>query len=192
MAAKTPETPEPPKNEEPGETVTVKVADLQALLARIEKLEREPAELEITTELPQAAALQPGQYVNIAPPAAAPDLRKVRWSKGAIEKTYPSITFVPLINIVVAPHGIPYHLTQSEPVTVPSIVRDFHDTEFQRQKHFYDRYRPESALEVIEGIQRSKEQQGVPIWGRLHLVGSGLLMGESSPAVQVPEKDAKA
>lgn len=182
---KNPETPDEKGATE--ETVTVSKVQLDALLARLDKLEATRGEdIEISTELPQAAALQPGQYVNIAPTNQAPDLRKVRWNKANIEKTYPAVEFIPLINIVVAPHGIPWNLQEGTPITVPSIVRDFHDNEVQRRRHQYDRYRPESPMEIMESIQRSKENPGQPVWGRLHIVGHGLQMGaeQAEPATE--------
>jgi len=187
--------PEPSDNEEPGdETITVKVTDLNALLARIEKLEAQKTEdIEISTDLPQAASLQPGQYVNIAPPTQAPDLRKVRWTRASIEKTYPSVPLTPRINITVAPHGVPWELHDGQPVDVPSIVRDFHDSEVNRIKHANDRYKPESAMEVIESIQRSKESPGQPIWGRLHIVGAGFDLGpDQGGTPSVPPTETKA
>lgn len=185
-----PKKPEPSDNEATEETVTVSKADLTALLSRIQKLETQAAEeIEISTDLPQAAALQPGQYVNIAPANQAPDLRKVRWTRATIEKTYEPVPgFFPLINITVAPHGIPWELHQGEVVTVPSIVKAFHDAEVQRIKHGNDHYKPESPMEILESIQRSKENPGQPIWGRPHIVGHGFNLGaeQAAPANTVP------
>lgn len=182
--------PQPSDKEE--ETVTVSKSQLEALLARVEKLEAEKAEdIEITADLPQAQGLQPGQYVNVGAPNQAPDLRKVRWTKAAIEKAYQPVTFVPLINVTVAPHGIPYGLRRNQQVTVPSIVRDLHDTEFHHQEHQFDRYRTESPMEVLEGIQRSKENPGVPIWGRLHITGHGLDLGPEQQQAAVPPTPAE-
>lgn len=184
-----PKKSEPSENTEATEeTVTVSKTQLDALLARLDALEKQkPEDIEISADLPAAQALRPGQYVNIAAPNQAPDLRKVRWTKSAIEKEYPMVEFQPLINVTVAPHGVPWDLSVDRgPVRVPSIVRDFHDNEYQRIRHQYDRYKPESAIEVIDSIQRSKENQGVPVWGRLHLVGVGLAMGDDQPGVVVP------
>jgi len=192
-----PKKPEPSENEATEQTVSVKLTDLRALMDRIEKLEAQPRveDIEITTELPQAAGLQPGQYVNIAPPSQAPDLRKVRWTRATIEKTYPTVPLTPRINITVAPHGIPWELHDGQPIDVPSIVRDFHDSEVNRIKHANDRYKPESAMEVIESIQRSKESPGQPVWGRLHIVGAGFNLGpdqggEPTPLVNPTETKA--
>jgi hypothetical protein len=178
---------EPSKKEATDETVTVKKSQLDAILARLDQLETQKAdEIEISTELPQAQGLKPGQYVNIAPASQAPDLRKVRWTKADMEKTYQVVEFIPIINVVVAPHGIPWDLHAGDVVKVPSIVRDFHDTEVQRIRHQYDRYRPESLMEIISDIQRSKENPGQPVWGRLHIVGHGFNLGEDQAQVTVP------
>lgn len=181
--AKTPE----PDDKSATETVTVSKTQLDALLARLDKLETQAqAEIEISTELPQAVGLKPGQYVNIAPANESPDLRKVRWTRSNIESTYTAVEFIPIIDIVVAPHGIPWSLQASTPVTVPSIVRDLHDSEVYRRRHQYDRYRPESPMEILESIQRSKETPGHQVWGRVHLVGHGLAMGaeQAEPATE--------
>ena len=185
MSASQSSTPKEKKDEE---TVTVSKAQLDALLARIDKLETQRAEdIEITAELPVAQGLQPGQYVNIAPSNQAPDIRKIRWTRATIEKTYPPVSFVATINITVAPHGIAWQLIAGDAYTVPSIVKDLHDTEVNRIRHQYDRLKPESPMEILESIQRSKENPGHPVWGRLHIVGHGFNLGpEQAEPVTVP------
>jgi len=70
----------------------------------------------------------PGTYIN--DPKLNVPIGKVRWSRAIIEKTYPPVTFTPMMNTTVRPHGITrgeWVLAAGTPITAPSIVRDIYE-----------------------------------------------------------------
>lgn len=170
--------------------VTLSVGAFESLMARIGKLEQEKTELangpeiEISTTLPDGRHVKPGTIVNISADPSKPDFRKAHWSKTDIEETYEMVTFRPEIDIVVGPHGVKYELRRRQEITVPSIVRDYHDAEVYRIDHQYDRYRPVTLSEHAAAAEQAQSNPGQQVWTRVSIVGHGLDMGVRESAAK--------
>lgn len=121
----------------------------------------------------------PGSYVEVARDhAGAPVYRKVRWTKPAIAKAYPSVTFEPRVTIDVAPHGVTYHLIANQEVTVPSIVKDVYQQSIREQEARTNAYRPVSIQEKSDLETRAKMEMGTRQWSRVERLGVGLLVAD--------------
>lgn len=72
---------------------------------------------------------QPGEYIG-----EGMARHKVKWTRKAIEETYPMVEFMPAYSMPVQPHGVrpPYYLVANEVCRVPKIVQDIYIDSVQR------------------------------------------------------------
>lgn len=152
-----------------------KIADLQSMLLAqgAQAMERQKATLDPIP--PASDERKPGSYVVLGRDSSgAPIMGKVRWTKQAIEETYPPVTFVPMRDFTCGPHGIVYRVEPGKQTTVPSIVHDLYVEALRVEKEMEDRYKPWSAMERAELDARAAEAPGVGQRSRLARVGGGL------------------
>lgn len=177
--------PNPPKPKHAGgRPRKVQPVDNSALLAMMakqietlqealkERHERQEATL---APVPEANdALPPGTYVKIGIDASgSPIMSKVRWTKRIIDETYAPVTFTPMREMTVGPHGILYRVEAGKETTVPKIVKDFYDAALKQEEVERQKTRPMSANERAELDARAMESPGKHM-SRLARVGYGL------------------
>ena len=101
------------------------IAELRAQIAALsERLSEKTAP--IGADAPSG---EPGEYfvAGTDTQTGKPVYRKRKWTKGDVEKKYPSVTFAPTLSTPIRPHGVTYVLEAGKIATVPSIVKDIHD-----------------------------------------------------------------
>lgn len=187
------------KSDLPEEKVEISKSDLAELLRKVDALAGELAsvkseqaariEASIPSAPPASENAPPGTMVEVGKDAfGAPIYRKVRWSKEWIAKTYPPKTFVPRRTMTVAPHGVQYSLVLDEEVTVPSIVKDYHDEVFRQEKVEKEKYRPISMEEDSSLVRAALSNPGVPAYSRVFRLAS---TGLAIPEQEQPEPEQK-
>lgn len=148
---------------------------------RFEKVQQEAT----LRAVPEASPdLPPGSLVQVGVDSSgAPIFRKIRWTKPLIEATYPPVTFTPMADRTVGPHGILYRVEPGIPTTVPSIVKDLYDQVDRDNRAQADQYKRLSADEQAELTARAQDTPGVGHRSRLYRTGSGLNvhMAETTP-----------
>lgn len=145
--------------------------------------------------VPEPPASRPGEYFigGVDPSTGRPILQKRRWRRSDVEREYPMVEFVPQQTVIVSPHGVrpAWRLEQGKPATVPSIVKDIHDSQIvaiQRQ----------SMYKVSETVSKAVFEQALndPLKGRhfegLKHVGYGWPMEALTAVSQGRGDDAKA
>ena len=150
------------------DTVLAELAELRAKVnAQAERTD------ESVTPGPEAGpGLEPGSYIrdNIS----GRDV-KVRWSRAAIEKRYPAVTFTPLRSMPVRPHGITrgeWQLKAGEEITCPSIVKDIYTNSVRAdlmQTEAWKGFNPDQERAAFEATRK----QNVPHASPLQHVGYG-------------------
>lgn len=151
------------------------IANLQSALLQqgAQMNERQQATL---TPIPQPSeALPSGSYIKQGVDSSgAPIMGKVRWTKQAIDATYPQVTFTPMRDFTCGPHGIIYRVEPGRETTVPQIVKDLYDESLRIEREMTEKYKPWTAAERSDIDSRAAEQPGVGIKSRLARVGAGL------------------
>lgn len=191
--APAPRKPGRPKKIDPLEVIAElqrQVAALQsAALATQEALRNAPQAQAATLDLIPAAspALPPGTYVKIGQDGhGSPIMGKVHWTKSDIEATYVPVTFTPMREMTVGPHGVLFRVEAGKETTVPCIVKDFYDAVIKAEDIQRAYTRPMSAIERAELDARAMESPGRHM-SRLARVGYGLSVQTSDSAgVETP------
>lgn len=144
------------------------VLDLQRRLAEMEAAMKTQPVMTIPAAPEPSDQNRPGSYVKVYEDKQGNAMySKVKWSRGWIDKTYPSVTFTPNESLVVLPHGVRYNLVGGQEVTVPSIVKKSYDDTIRTRDNVNRAYRPMNIIERSDVDQRALDNPGTKQWSRV-------------------------
>ena len=171
-------SPNAPKRGRPfGKKQTSEASAILALQQQLADLRAEIAATPIVSDQyvtpgPEAKVGQrPGEYVEEGkdPGTGRPILKKLRWSRPMIESRYPSVTFTPMKDMDVRPHGITrgeWKLAAGQEITVPSIVKDLYENSMRAiafQVDGYPGFSSEQERTAFEATLKKKGPHATPV-----------------------------
>ena len=163
----TAKSPNGPKRGRPKKTQTAEASAILALQQQIAELTARLNAAPVIDDKPgeEAQADQvPGEYYEDGkdPTTGQPRLRKRRWSRAMIDRSYPQVTFMPMTTMSVKPHGITkggYDLTSGVPFTGPSIVEDIYKNSInaiRRQTEAYPGASPDQERAIFDAARKDQ------------------------------------